>query len=112
MQSTARVPLLELDPELGAQLNAERFDQARALLCAPVVALDGDRLETAGPGLLIVRGVLARQIVSGGAVSATELLGPGDVLWPRTEADADLLALEVRWEPLSRVLAAVLEERI
>ena len=108
-----RVPLLELDPELGAQLDPERFVQARALLCAPVVALDGDRLESsAGPGLLIVRGVLARQIVSGGAVSATELLGPGDVLWPRTEADADLLALEVRWEPLSRVLAAVLDERI
>ena len=79
MLSTARAPLLELDPELGAQLDPERFAQARALLHAPVVALDGDRLDTAGPGgpgLLIVRGVLARAIVSGGAVAATELLGP------------------------------------
>jgi hypothetical protein len=112
MHAAPRAPLLELDPELGAQLDPERFAQARALLHAPVVALDEDRLEPAGAGLLIVRGVLARQIVSGGAVAATELLGPGDVLRPRTEADTDLLALEVRWEPLSRVLAAVVDERV
>ena len=30
----------------------------------------------------------------------------------RREADTDLLALEVRWEPLSRVLAAVLDQRV
>jgi CRP-like cAMP-binding protein len=115
MLSTARAPLLELDPELGAQLDPARFAQARALLHVPIIALDEAALDTAGsggPGLLIVRGVMARAIVSGGAVAATELLGPGDVLRPRTEADVDLLALEVRWDPLSRVLAAVLDQQV
>jgi hypothetical protein len=109
---STRLPLLELDPELGAQLDAERFAQARLHLHAHVVALDDDRPELPGAGLLLVRGVLAREIVGGGVVAATELLGPGDVLRPRTEQDTDLLALEVRWEPLSRVLAAVLDERL
>ena len=42
-------PLLELDPELGAQLDPERFARARGLLHASVVALDGDQLKPPVP---------------------------------------------------------------
>ena len=45
--------------------------------------------------------MLARAIVSGDEVVATELLGPGDLLRPRGGQDDDLLELEIRWEPLS-----------
>jgi len=113
--TVARLPLLELDPDLGALLDPERFEHARSLLRAPVVALEAgwlDAADPADPGLLIVRGVMTRAIVSGNAVAATELLGPGDLLRPRAEQEADLLALDVRWEPLSRVLAAVLDRRV
>src|SRR3954452_7705544 len=114
--SPARRPLLELDPELGARLDSERFLQARALLSVQLVELGGDprwtqAVDPDGAGLLIVRGVMARAIVSGDTVAATELLGPGDLLRNRPEAGTDLLELEIRWEPLARVIAAVLDER-
>ncbi len=32
--------------------------------------------------------------------------------WSRGGQDDDLLELEIRWEPLSRVLAAVLDRRV
>ena len=111
----ARRPLLALDPELGAELTPERFLQAQAQLGVDVVELDPgaiDHVDPASTGLLLVRGVLARAIVSGDEVAATELLGPGDLLRPRGGQDADLLELEIRWEPLSRVLAAVLDRRV
>lgn len=109
-----RRSLLELDPELGSRMTPERFAHARSLLAVGVVELDDDcawieSADPAGAGLLILRGVLARAIISGEAVAATELLGPGDLLRPRGEDETDLLALDVRWEPLSLVHAAVLD---
>ena len=119
VQSAAPVAhrsLLELDPELGARLAPERFARARALVRVRLVELlDGSAVQSvdpAGAGLLLVRGVLAREIVSAGATVATELLGPGDLLRPRVEHGADLLSLDVRWEPLSVVIAAELNARV
>ena len=115
LQSAAppgRRSLLELDPELGARLSPERYARAQATLVVRVVELDGrwiEHADPAGAGLLIVRGVITRAIVSGERVAAVELLGPGDLLRPRGEDQADLLELDVRWEPLSPVLAAVLD---
>lgn len=109
-----RRSLLELDPELGAQLTPEQFAQARSLLVVDVIELDDDcawieRHQPDGAGLLVVSGVLSRAIVSGNAVAATELLGPGDLLRPRHDEEEDLLALDVRCEALSLVHAAVLD---
>jgi hypothetical protein len=111
----ARRSLLALDPELGARMTPERFAQAQAQVGVDVVDVDPaaiDHTDPAGCGLLLVRGVLARAIVSGEAIAATELLGPGDLLRPHGGSDADLLELEIRWEPLSGVLAAVLDRRV
>jgi hypothetical protein len=104
-----------LDPELGAALPPERFAHAQAQLSVDIIDLDAAAIEHADPagsGLLLVRGVLARAIVSDGAVAATELLGPGDLLRRRSASDADLLELEIRWEPLTGVQAAVLDRRV
>lgn len=110
-----RRSLLALDPELGAGLTPDRFAEAQAALAVNVVELDPaaiERADPAGSGLLLVRGVLARAIVSAGEVAAAELLGPGDLLRPRGGRDAELIELEIRWEPLSRVLVAVLDRRV
>src|SRR4051812_16298515 len=114
--SATRRPLLELDPELGSRLDAERFQQARGGLAVRLVELGdpGRALSHADPaagGLLIVDGVLTRVLVSGGDPIAAELLGPGDLLRPRAEPGADLLELDVRWEPLGRVIVADLDQR-
>jgi CRP/FNR family cyclic AMP-dependent transcriptional regulator len=111
--------LLTLDPDLGELLDAARYERARTELMVSLVELgrawDTARLENADPanlGLLVVRGVMARQIVNGGSVS-TELLGPGDLLRPwRPQSAADVVPAEVRWTSLSPVTAAVLDRRL
>ena len=87
----ARVPLLEIDPDLARQLNAEDAEQARSALTLPLVKVPtghlrlGD-LESAGVHVFaayVVSGLLTREIDIGGQ-PAMELLGPGDILVGRT----------------------------
>src|SRR5436190_23136284 len=112
--------LLELDPDLGQLLDDERVEAARRNLPVRVTGLpvgewDGSRLAGTDPGnvgLLMVEGVMAREVVVGDTVS-TELLGPGDVVRPwQLGADPELLHVGVRWNALSRVRLAVLDRRI
>ena len=111
--------LLELDPELGQLLTAERREAATHELRVrvstfPVGEWDGGRLAEADPmhlGLLIVEGVLAREIVLGDTVS-TELLGPGDILRPwHIGGPPELLAVAVRWNALSAVRLGLVDRR-
>jgi hypothetical protein len=111
--------LLELDSELGQLLTAERREAAQHELRVrvstfPVGEWDGGRLADADPlnlGLLIVEGVLAREVVLGDTVS-TELLGPGDVLRPwHIEGPPELLALTIRWNALSTVRLGLIDRR-
>jgi CRP/FNR family transcriptional regulator, cyclic AMP receptor protein len=113
-------PLLDLDPDLGQLLDDERRDAARRDLSVRVTGLpvgewDGSRLAGTDPGnvgLLMVEGVMAREVVVGDTVS-TELLGPGDVVRPwQLGADPELLHVGVRWNALSRVRLAVLDRRL
>jgi DNA-binding transcriptional ArsR family regulator len=112
--------LLELDPELGCLLGPERLAAARRELRVRIVSLDtGEwdvtRLEDADPahfGLLVVEGVLAREVVLSATVS-TELQGPGDVVRPwRIEGGPLLLSVSVRWNALAPVRAALLDRRL
>ncbi|MDA0166333.1 Crp/Fnr family transcriptional regulator [Solirubrobacter ginsenosidimutans] len=112
-------PLLELDPELGQLLTAERREAAEHELRVrvstfPVGEWDGGRLTDADPmhlGLLLVDGVLAREVVLGDTVS-TELLGPGDVLRPwHIEGPPELLNVAIRWNALSSVRLALIDRR-
>src|SRR3954454_19351773 len=93
-ETSSAQPLLGLDPDLGVLLSPERWQAASEELTARVVGFDHgpwrpEDLCGASPanvGLLVVSGVLSREICVHDAPSA-ELLGPGDII--RTwQADA------------------------
>ena len=107
--------LLELDPDLGQLLPADRREAAFRSLLVSMRRFDAPAgLERTAPGhlgLLVVDGILARDVAVPGSV-ATELLGPGDVLRPWTmEEPVEMLASEVRWTPLTEVTVALLDRR-
>jgi CRP/FNR family transcriptional regulator, cyclic AMP receptor protein len=112
--------LLELDPELGQLLDSERLEAAKRELKVAVHVLqqgewDSEKLAGASPdhiGLLVMDGVLAREILVSDTVS-TELLGPGDVLRPwRLRDGSALLRHTVRWSVLTRSRIALLDRRL
>jgi CRP/FNR family transcriptional regulator, cyclic AMP receptor protein len=112
--------LLELDPELGCLLGPERRQIAQRELQVRLSAIDtgawdASRLEEADPahfGLLVIDGVLAREVVLHSMVS-TELLGAGDIVRPwRIEGAPHLLPVSVRWNALAPVRVALLERRL
>jgi CRP/FNR family transcriptional regulator, cyclic AMP receptor protein len=112
-------PLLELDPDLGRLLSDGRSREAHAELgvrlshvrrgpwdAAPLAAAHPENI-----GLLVVDGVLAREVLIVDTVS-TELLGAGDVVRPWSDDDElRLLAYDVRWTVLADVRMAVLDRR-
>jgi CRP-like cAMP-binding protein len=111
--------LLELDPDLGQLLSGERLESARQELRARVISLDvgewdSTRLADADPahlGLLVLDGVLAREVVLGDTIS-TELLGPGDILRPwGIHGPSEFLQLDIRFNVLAGVRAALLDRR-
>lgn len=117
-QSSRRMsPLLDLDEDLAALLPAARRDDARAALRTFVHRLetgrwDAQRLGTVDPahaGLLVVEGVIAREVLLEDEIS-TELIGPGDVLrlW-HVRAEPYLLRYEARWNVLAESRLAVLD---
>jgi CRP/FNR family transcriptional regulator, cyclic AMP receptor protein len=118
--STRRAPLLELDPELGRLLTPDRrADAARGLSVTVQELCDGglnfDRLLRSSPshlGLLVVDGVVAREIVLGDTVS-TELLGAGDLIRPWSlDEPVGLLESTVAWSAVSDVSVALLGHRL
>ncbi|HWM10118.1 MAG TPA: helix-turn-helix domain-containing protein [Solirubrobacteraceae bacterium] len=74
-----------------------------------------DRISGASPshvGLLVLDGILAREVLVSDTVS-TELLGPGDVVRPwRLHEGAALLQHQVRWNVLARSRFALLDRRL
>src|SRR3954449_2131403 len=113
------VRLLDADPDLGALLNDSRRDQAERELVVrshrlPVGPWDVSRLAGASAdhvGLLIIEGVLARELLVADQISA-ELLGPGDLVRPWQGATrAALLPVEAVWSVLSTLTVAVLDRR-
>jgi CRP/FNR family transcriptional regulator, cyclic AMP receptor protein len=108
--------LLDLDPDLGGELTAERFAIARSQLMVRVARLPRgewacDTLASISPqnvGLLTIEGVIAREVLLEDTVS-TELLGPGDVLRPWTgDPNPHLLQQQVRWQVLADARVALL----
>jgi hypothetical protein len=113
-------PLLELDADLGQLLTADRLEIAKRELRVGVRTLetglwDVDRLSGASPdhlGLLVVDGIIAREVLVSDTVS-TELLGPGDVVRPwRIQDGSGLLQHTIRWNVLSRSRFALLDRRL
>jgi CRP/FNR family transcriptional regulator, cyclic AMP receptor protein len=113
------VRLLEADPDLGGLLTGTRRQEAERELVVRVHRLgvgvwDVSRLEGAGAdhvGLLLLDGVIAREVIVADHVSA-ELLGPGDLVRPwQDSSKADLLPVDVLWSILSPSSFAVLDRR-
>jgi CRP/FNR family cyclic AMP-dependent transcriptional regulator len=112
-------PLLDLDPDLGLLLAGDRLEAARRALRVAAHTLDpgpwdADKLAAASPGhvgMLVIDGVLAREVLVSDTVS-TELLGPGDVIRPwRLHDGSSLLRHQVRWTVLARSRLALLDRR-
>jgi CRP/FNR family cyclic AMP-dependent transcriptional regulator len=110
-------PLLRLDPDLGEHLPRERRAAAERELLVPTTRLAAGRLEPArylrpsvpGLGLLLVRGLVARELCVGDMPSA-ELFAPGDLV--RTaggEEEPQTLQTAVSWIALTPGRAAILD---
>jgi CRP-like cAMP-binding protein len=116
-----RASLVALDPGLAELLTPDRHHAADAALRVHVRHLARGTLDVsalqATPasniGLLIVEGIVTREVLLGSTVSA-ELLGPGDIVRPWTFAGGEeLLSTKVRWSVVSDYLrAAVLDRRV
>jgi hypothetical protein len=113
------ISLLDADPDLGRLLEGEALEDAQRDLVARVHALepgpwDGERLRVAGPehvGLLIVDGLMTRELALADNVSA-ELLGPGDVVRPwQAKGPEQLVPFGVRWSVIEETRLAVLDQR-
>src|SRR5918999_1181006 len=113
------VRLLEADPELGALLTGNRRAEAERELVVRTHRLsvgpwDVSRLSGASGdhvGLLVLDGVLSRELVVADHVSA-ELLGPGDLVRPwQGSTGTGLLPVQAVWSVLSTVTLAVLDRR-
>jgi hypothetical protein len=113
------IRLLDVDPDLGALLNEARREQAERELVVrthrlPVGPWDVSRLAGATAehvGLLILDGVLSRELLVADNVSA-ELLGPGDLVRPwQPPSRAGLLPVDAVWLVLSPLTLAVLDRR-
>jgi len=112
--------LLDLDPDLGLLLAPERRATAQHELRVAVHVLDTgpwevEKLSGTSPehiGLLVIDGVLAREVLVSDTVS-TELLGPGDVIrpWHLHRGDS-LLRYAIRWNVLARSQIALLDRRV
>src|SRR4051795_5175641 len=100
-------------PAEDRRVAAERELRVR-MTTFPVGEWDGGRLADADPthlGLLLVEGVLAREVVLGDTVS-TELLGPGDIVRPwHVEGPPELLPVVVRWNALSGIRLGLIDRR-
>jgi CRP/FNR family transcriptional regulator, cyclic AMP receptor protein len=99
------IALLDADPDLADAVNGDDLRNARAALVTPMLELgtgpwEPAALPDAAIGLLVLDGVILREVVAG-EVAAMELLGPGDVLVPAADdAPGDFVDAEVRWSGL------------
>ncbi len=114
------VRVLDHDPDLGAALEGAREQAARRELVAPVIEAppgpwDGEEMNPRGPlghfGLLLIEGVLARNLVVHRR-TCTELLGPGDLLRPWVAAVLDeSIRIDAAWMVVEPTRFAVLDHR-
>jgi len=118
MHVRRKLPLLDLDPDLGLLLPEDRRELCRRELLVEPSRLPrgpwsagGERPDPEHPGLLLIEGVIAREVVVSDTIS-TELLGPGDVVRPWSlQAAPAMLQAEIRWSVLTESRVALLDRR-
>jgi CRP/FNR family cyclic AMP-dependent transcriptional regulator len=112
-----QVRVLELDPDLGSEIRAERIDQAGRACRAETLEVRtgtwdpeaGGAATEDGYGLLVVSGLFCRRVVQGQRYGA-ELLGPGDLLrpWDRI-GEWSSIPVESTWLVIEDARLAVLD---
>ena len=116
---TEQISLLKADPDLGGLLAEPRRSEAERRLLVSTHRLgvgpwDVTRLAGASAdhiGLLVLEGVIARELTVADHVSA-ELLGPGDLIRPwQAASKSELLPVDADWSVLSPATLAVLDRR-
>jgi CRP/FNR family cyclic AMP-dependent transcriptional regulator len=111
------VSILDVDPELGEAMEPRTRALAQRHALARLERLErggwrpDETVGRNGLGLLIVDGLLLREVSLAGRQTA-ELLGPGDIFQP-AEEDAELDAVPVRtgWHVCEPARIAVLDQR-
>jgi CRP/FNR family cyclic AMP-dependent transcriptional regulator len=113
------IRLLEAQPDLAEGLSPEEEAQARRHVVAVLESVDAGPWEPVNAhsnddaflGLLVVDGMLARDVELGGR-RCSELLGPGDLLRPWDFDEPDMsVPSESAWSVLEPVRLAVLDGR-
>ena len=114
------IALLDVEPELGEGLNPQERETAGRVLAVPVRALAPgpwapvDGLGGVAPvvGLLIVDGILTRDVVFARRTT-TELLGAGDLLRPwDDDVQLDALPFTATWHVHEPARVAILDTRV
>jgi CRP/FNR family transcriptional regulator, cyclic AMP receptor protein len=112
------VALLDVDPDAGRNLTPEELEAASQRAVARTATLPAGRRDGVwGPpaaddhlGLMVVDGLLLREVEVGRSIAA-ELLGPPDIVRPWDGDGAGGLGpVSVRWTMLGEVTVAVLDD--
>ncbi|MBV9944387.1 MAG: Crp/Fnr family transcriptional regulator [Solirubrobacterales bacterium] len=111
------IPILAFDPDLAEDLRDEQLALARRQIVAEIFTCPAGPW-TVGPddfsgmanlGLLVIEGLLAREVTVGDYTCA-ELLGPGDVIQPWLRIGQEQsVATEIDWDVVEPVTVAVLD---
>ena len=114
------VAILDLDPDLAAEMDPARASEARVHAIAAVETLapgdwPADTLDIVDPrgalGLLVIDGILSRDLQIGGA-SFTELIGEGEILRPWDgPGNLSVAPPAVAWTVLDTTRIAILDRR-
>lgn len=107
--------ILEVDPDLADALPPDERAAAAQALVVPAVTVGrgewlpepGGESEDGRVGMLLVSGLMTREVSVGGTVSA-ELLGPGDLIRPWDVAPDALVPRDVRWQVIEDARLALL----
>ncbi len=111
------VPILEWDPDLADHLPEHEQELAHRQVLATVLAYPSgawavgpeDFDGTASLGLLLIEGLMAREVTVGDYTCA-ELLGPGDLIQPWLRIGQEQsVATEIDWDVVEAVSVAVLD---
>jgi CRP/FNR family transcriptional regulator, cyclic AMP receptor protein len=110
--------LFDLDPEVADLVDARHLAAARSRAIVPVADLPAGPWSPASLAhasgrpfaLMVVEGLVLRELLLAGS-TATELLGPGDIVDHRSAEDA-LLPSETAWSVPEAARIAVLDDRL
>jgi CRP/FNR family transcriptional regulator, cyclic AMP receptor protein len=112
-----QVRVLQLDPDLGSGIPAERLQQADRACRAGTLEVRtgtwdpeaGSAVAEDGYGLLVISGLFCRRVVQGQRYGA-ELLGPGDLLrpWDRI-GEWSSIPVESTWLVIEDARLAILD---